>query len=260
MSYSLSDNTSLPLAFTDLEGGFNVGVKLYKRILKKIENFVGKKGTLEDVRARHILQMRKQNPNDRALSTTALLRKYPVELTTKEVLKKKSEVRAFAKSTLENSQIFKEQNKLVQRELIVALDNELNIRSGKEITKEISDLKKLITERKNAIKDINKVKEQLRRYITSEVNKLIAIVNEVKSPNEYMAAVESILNRIYLQNEKTKNKLLQKLKKQILDVGGKPALTIKSQLKSRGVDAETGAFFQEAGILLGAIISDDVDL
>ena len=270
LSYSLSDNTSLPLAFTDLEGGFNVGVKLYKRILKKIENFVGKKGTLEDVRARHILQMRKQNPNDRALSTTALLRKYPVELTTKEVLKKKSEVRAFAKSTLENSQIFKEQNKLVQRELIVALDNELNIRSGKEITKEISDLKKLITERKNAIKDINKVKEQLRRYIrlnypkvnditTSEVNKLIAIVNEVKSPNEYMAAVESILNRIYLQNEKTKNKLLQKLKKQILDVGGKPALTIKSQLKSRGVDAETGAFFQEAGILLGAIISDDVD-
>ena len=270
LEYSLSDVSSLPLAFADIDGGFNVGLNLYKRIIKRIEKFVGKKGTLEEVRARHILQMRRQNPSDRALSTEALLKKYPVELSVREQLKKKSEVRAFAKSTLENSQIFKNQSKVIQRELIVALDNELNIRSGKEITKEISELKKLITERKNAIKDINKVKEQLRRYIrlnypkvnditTQEVNKLIAIVNSVKSPNEYMAAVESILNRIDLQNEKTKTKLLSKLKKQILDVGGKPALTIKSQLRSRGVDAETGAFFQEAGILLGAIISNDVE-
>ena len=270
MSFTLEEGRNLPVAFGDMVGGVFAGLSLFRDVKNAVENFIGERGILEDVRNEYAESLRIKYPELKTQNTSTILRKYPLSLKKGEVLKKKSEVRRFAKEYLQDSVLFKQQPKNIQQKLIVALDKDLKITAGKEITAEIKELKKLITERKRAVRDINSVKNDLVRYIRLNfpdetdttktiLRRLTKLVADVATPDDYMAAVERVLQTIEEQNDKTKKALINSIYK-ILNVGGTPAKTVSSQVRSRGVDAETGLYMQQAKKILKAVITDDIEV
>ena len=269
MKFTLDETKALPEAFANMEGGFFAGMSLFQDVNRAVNEFIGERGILEDVRNEYAAELRRKYPDLKTQNTSTILRRYPLPIQKGEVLRKKSEVRKFAKEYLESSVLFKQQPKNIQQELVVALDKNLNIRTGKEVTAEIKELKKLITERKRAVRDINKVKNELVRFIRlnfpdetdttkSILRNLTKVVADIETPDDYMAAVERVLQAIDKQNEKTKRALINSIYK-ILNIGGRPAKTISSQVRSRGVDAETGLFMQQARRVLKMVINKDAE-
>ena len=269
MKFTLDETKAIPQVFANMEGGFFAGMSLFQDVNRVVNQFIGERGLLEDVRNEYANELRKKYPDLKTQNTSTILRRYPLPIKKGEVLRKKSEVRKFAKEYLQDSVLFKQQPKNIQQELVVALDKSLNIRTGKEVTAEIKELKKLITERKRAVKDINKVKNELVRFIRlnfpdetdttkSILRSLTKVVADIETPNDYMAAVERVLQAIEKQNETTKDVLINSIYK-ILNIGGRPAKTISSQVRSRGVDAETGLFMQQARRVLKMVINKDAE-
>ena len=269
MKFTLDETKALPEAFANMEGGFFAGMSLFQDVNRAVNEFIGERGILEDVRNEYAAELRRKYPDLKTQNTSTILRRYPLPIKKGEVLRKKSEVRKFAKEYLQGSVLFKQQPKNIQQELVVALDKNLNIRTGKEVTAEIKELKKLITERKRAVRDINRVKNELVRFIRlnfpdetdttkSILRSLTKVVADIETPDDYMAAVERVLQAIDKQNEKTKRALINSIYK-ILNIGGRPAKTISSQVRSRGVDAETGLFMQQARRVLKMVINKDAE-
>ena len=267
MKFTLDETKAVPTAFGNMEGGFFAGMSLFQDVNRAVNQFIGERGILEDVRNEYANELREKYPELKTQNTSTILRRYPLPIKKGEILRKKTEVRKFAKEYLEGSVLFKTQPKNIQQELVVSLDKNLNIRTGKEVTTEIKELKKLITERKRAVKDINKVKNELVRFIRlnfpdetdttkSILRSLTKVVADIETPNDYMAAVERVLQAIDKQDEKTKRALINSIYK-ILNIGGRPAKTISSQVRSRGVDAETGLFMQQARRVLKMVINKD---
>jgi len=270
LAFEMIEGQTLPLAFRDMKGGSNIGLALFTETFNKVLDFIGK-GTTTQVRKKHIQRVKRKYPAaTKGLTVQELLRKYPVNTKLIAAAKTPAEVREFAKKSLESNPMFVSQSKEIQDNLVIAFDRSVGISANKDVQKEIRELRSKLQVRRRTEKNIQKVKSELNDYIKlnfpkglmvpravmTKLNKLIAGVNK----KNYLRQVESVIQEIDSQNEKIKNKVIDKIKK-LIETNARTGTTASNKTrKSTNIDVTTKEFFIAAKKLIDAYITGDVDV
>ena len=177
------------------------------------------------------------------------------------------DIRAKAIALLKENPIFKKQSKVIQDELIVALDRTLKTTANKNVQQEISKIKNRIKEKKITSKNIAAAKTQVKNFITQnlpvsklysqdKINRLLKIVSDA-TVDSYPADIQKVLEIVEKQNQIIKKSLIKQMVGLVRKASRK--LITKGKARARGLDAKGQQFFKDVKDILVAAANNDID-
>jgi len=232
---------SIPPVFGNVPGGMNVGRKLFEATKRKFDALIKKNNKLPKKKQRSIADI--INESIEFMKTLK-----PYQESTEGVVSKKEQ------STL-------------QQQLEVEMQEALGGRAVKDVSKTISNLKKLIRQKKRGAREIRDIKRQLQRaireimpkgdYTKGEVRSLLRTIQEAE-PKWLKGNLRNLIGKIEemaaTKNVSTLNKLIDKIlsKEFEVNIGG-----VKRGVK---IDMQTRKIVEKIKEKLykGAEIKDDI--
>ena len=227
--------TAMPKEFGNVEGGVEVGLKLFNETTEKTNKFSteGPRGGVGTTRTKSF-----------------------------------AEIREKAQEILKSNPIYKVQPEQVQLELQVALDRVLGIKKGPNVSRQIADIRNTLKQRKigaDTITDaqrslrmfIRKVMPKSKNYSNTALNKLIKAVNNT-TPKNFDGQVQVVLNELEKQRQVLKNEVIDKIIKIARDKS-KTARTSANRKRSKGLDAIGQSYFKEAKRVLDLVKNQDFE-
>jgi hypothetical protein len=227
--------TAMPKEFGNVEGGVEVGLKLFNETTEKTNKFStgGPRGGVGTTRTKSF-----------------------------------AEIREKAQEILKSNPIYKIQPEQVQLELQVALDRVLGIKKGPNVSRQIADIRNTLKQRKigaDTITDaqrslrmfIRKVMPKSKNYSNTALNKLIKAVNNT-TPKNFDGQVQVVLNQLEKQRQVLKNEVIDKIIKIARDKS-KTARTSANRKRSKGLDAIGQSYFKEAKRVLDLVKNQDFE-
>ena len=227
--------TAMPKEFGNVEGGVEVGLKLFNETTEKTNKFSteGPRGGVGTKRTKSF-----------------------------------AEIREKAQEILKSNPIYKVQPEQVQLELQVDLDRVLGIKKGPNVSRQIADIRNTLKQRKigaDTITDaqrslrmfIRKVMPKSKNYSNTALNKLIKAVNNT-TPKNFDGQVQVVLNQLEKQRQVLKNEVIDKIIKIARDKS-KTARTSANRKRSKGLDAIGQSYFKEAKRVLDLVKNQDFE-
>jgi RNA polymerase-interacting CarD/CdnL/TRCF family regulator len=222
MELALKKGEVLPAAFQNIEGGVDKGLKLFRSIQKKINEFKkNNKVTKAKVRAK----------------AQEILKNTDVYKSLSEF--EKNELLVALDRTMETRA-----NRTIQKE-ITRIKN--IIRGYKEGVK---DLRSAQIQLKNFIRNALPVSQG---YSQNDIADTVALVTNIKSKKDFPAAVEKVLKKVEAARERKKKSLITKLQK-FVSSKAKVISTGSKRRKSKGLDAQGQQFFSQVNQILKAAL------
>ena len=233
MKIKVDENVTLPTEFTNIEGGAIEGFRLFNTIKNKLNKFAYT--TPEGKRSA------------RRVRTYA-------------------DVRAEAQRLLKESSVYQKQLPDVQRNMQIALDNSLSIRTNPTIQKEISAIRNILKTKKLAVKEIKALQNQLRglirrtlpksdTYTQTQINSLLKRITDL-TPENYVAKTEEVMKIIDKQKSKIRENTIKKIEKLVKEKA-KVNITRGGRRVTKGLDARGQEFFRAVkNVLKVALIKD----
>jgi len=209
-------DVKMPNEFSSIKGGINDAAELFGDTRKKLSQFA--KGKRKKIKTPKLTakekksranQLRNVNPSIFEFTDDEILKKYPIpdsyETISSPTL---AQIREKAKELLEKNPIFQSQTEAIQDSLIVSFDRTLKTRANKTVQERISNIKRKINSRKEAVKDITTFQNELRKMLkdvpqTSPVKKIILEVGKISQDNVLAQAdiISSMINKLALRDE-----------------------------------------------------------
>ena len=225
MELALKKGEVLPAAFQNIEGGVDKGLKLFRSIQKKINEFKkNNKVTKAKVRAK----------------AQEILKNTDVYKSLSEF--EKNELLVALDRTLETRA-----NRTIQKE-ITRIKN--IIRGYK---KGVKDLRSAQIELKNFIRNALPVSQG---YSQNDIADTVALVTNIKSKKDFPAAVEKVLKKVEAARERKKKSLITKLQK-FVSSKAKVISTSSKRRKSKGLDSQGQQFFAQVNAILKAALGSN---
>lgn len=222
MELALKKGEILPFAFQNIEGGVDKGLKLFRGIQKKINDFKKKN---------------KVNKGEIRALAQDILKNTDVYKSLSEF--EKNELSVALDKTLETRA-----NRTVQKE-ITRIKN--IIRGYK---KGVKDLRLAQIELKNFIRNALPVSQG---YSQNDIADTVALVTNIKSKKDFPAAVEKVIKKVEAARERKKKSLITKLKN-FVSSKSKVISTGSKRRKSKGLDAQGQQFFAQVNAILKAAL------
>tara|TARA_R110000803_G_scaffold56959_4_gene114684 strand:- start:2167 stop:11805 length:9639 start_codon:yes stop_codon:yes gene_type:complete len=223
--------TQMPLEFTNVQGGAIVGNALFNTLRTKLNDF---------------------STNEEGTSR----------------VKTYSEIRGKAQDLIQAEPIYKAQAEQIQMELRTAFDRTLNIRGNISVREQISNIRKQLKTRIDAIASITDAQRRMRliirdvmpsntKYAKAAVNKLLKIVNNTNLKN-FIGQSEVLLDMATKQRAIIKKQMIKDL---IIMVRKKAKFsrTQSGKVRGRGVDAFGQSYFEEAKRILKYAMDENFD-
>ena len=265
------DFDALPKAFGNVEGGISVGVQIYSDVRRGVESYM--RPPLRSLRGKQrterIAELRKENPKDKELTDTQILRRYPRERVLAD--RTRDDIVAESLNILRNNNLFNQQPLDVQQELIVAMHQSLNTKTNLEVESLIESIRREMVAFKQGGKDLKASQAQLRKlvrtlliadskvkkskYSVAEVNKLINMVNSTTKTN-YLVKAQNVLKIVEEHRAGVKTDLLKQMEKWAYKKAA-PRKSSSGKPLSSGLDAAGQAFFRAMAPILRAFITND---
>lgn len=226
--------TPMPKAFGNIEEGATVGLEFFNRVKEKINRF--------------------STEGPRGVKGTTRTKTF-------------AEIREKAQEILENDPTYQAQVEQIQKELSLGLDRVLGIRTNPNVSKQMSEIRNSLKERKISENNIADAQRRMRTFIrqvlpksndysNTSINKLISIVNATRTDN-FKGQVELVLAEVDKQRQVIKNQLIDKIQK-IAESKAKIAMTSSKRRRSAGVDAIGQAYFAEVKKVLRLVKKNDI--
>jgi hypothetical protein len=185
----------IPKEFGDVEGGIEVGRRLFGNLRRSLNQELSKKVPLKPLtkaeRAARIEELRASYPQDKKLTDTQLLRRHPRKA--EDVTYSMEEVRSMAMNFLVTDPDFQNQSKEVQESLIVGYMNSFKSRAGRDINRTVKDIRNNIRQRKKGATSAKAVRNELQKmlddllpagkYTKAEAKALARLVSNVTEDN-----------------------------------------------------------------------------
>jgi len=185
----------IPKEFGDVEGGLEVGRRLFGNLRRSLNQELSKKVPLKPLtkaeRAARIEELRQSYPEDKKLTDTQLLRRHPRKA--EDVVYSMEEVRSMAMNFLVTDPDFQNQSKEVQEALVVGYMNSFKSRAGRDINRTVKDIRNNIRQRKKGATNAKAVRNELRKmlddllpagkYTKAEAKALARLVSNVTEDN-----------------------------------------------------------------------------
>ena len=185
----------IPKEFGDVEGGLEVGRRLFGNLRRSLNQELSKKVPLKPLtkaeRTARIEELRASYPQDKKLNDTQLLRRHPRKA--EDVVYSMEEVRSMAMNFLVTDPDFKNQSKEVQEALVVGYMNSFKSRAGRDINRAVKDIRNNIRQRKKGATNAKAVRNELRKmlddllpagkYTKAEAKALAGLVSNVTEDN-----------------------------------------------------------------------------
>ena len=260
LAVEVSDSLALPKAFSNIDGGVNLGLALFEEVNSLVQSFRGR-GTTTQIRKAHIGSIRKRYPSNTENKTDAeVVKAYPINKAIIEEAPTPAQFRAFGLKTLKENSIFASLPKKQQEELIIAYDKTLETTANKDVKAEINKLRNNIAQRKQGEKSLQKIKKDLYDFVNlsfpktnltttanlKAINKAIAEVTKVN----YLAKAEKILSLIDNENRRLKFEVAKKISKLIKTNSTTNKTATSQSRKSSSIDVTTKEFFKEANTII----------
>ena len=237
MTVQIDMVTQMPSEFANIEGGVNVGLRLYNEVRNAVNAF-----SIEGPRG----------GRGRAGVRTKTF----------------AEVREKAIELLKQNPIWQVQDEQTQMELINAFDRALGIRSNPRVRQQIADIRAKLKQRRIADKNLKEAQRRMRmrirqllpkskNYSNTVINKLLKVINDTTVKN-FNGQMEIVLDEVEAQRTVLRNKVILKIQ----DLVAKKAKTVKTQSgkrRSAGLDAIGQSYFAEVKKVLQAAIKQDMD-
>ena len=229
MIVNLGLNVPMPRVFGDVNEGAKVGFKLFNNVRTAVNKF--------------------------AFDKTGRIKTF-------------SEIREKAFETLKADPIFKIQTEQLQNEMLVAFDRALGIRSNSRVSREISNIKKNLKQRKISADNITEAQRRMRtvirkllpagkNYSKTVINRLLKTVNTT-TPKNFVGKMSEVLKQVEIERNNEKNRVI----KDILTIVKKKARKSKTdsgKVRSSGLDAIGQAYFSQVKEVLDAIMKQDFE-
>ena len=273
MTEYFDPNTAIPEAFGNVDGGIDVGRQIYDNVRTKLNKFLTPKQTrrakrmTKQERTDRIKFLRNAFPKDKSLNETQLLRKHPRNKVIRFITPPIGKVRAEAANILMQNELFQQQPKQVQEELLVAFDKTFATRANREIQNRISRIKRDLRQRKEGARNLKKIQNELRAliretlpksgYSSSQVNSLINTVINTNDANVIKQA-----NKVLDLVERQRNKMRDKTIKDMVRFVKKSKTTYRTKsgrIRTRTLDAPGQAYFDAMLPILKAVKDNDFD-
>ena len=184
----------------------------------------------------------------------------------KKRVKTFSEIRQKAQELIQAHPTYKQQTDTVQMELRVGLDRSLGYRGNKNVSQQISQLKKTLKDRTIGAQNLQELKTQLKNYIRTvlpksqdytqaQINRFINAVNDIKTPEQMQRQMEKVMRLVDEQRAKMKRSIIR----EIISTAKKKSSTRKQSGKRRpkGLDNVGVLFFENAKQILKALSLTD---
>jgi len=229
--------TKMPKEFGNVEGGSNVGVKLFNEVKEKLNAFA--------------IQGPRGGRGRRGVITKSM-----------------GEIREKAIEIMKENPIFQAQDAQIQMELISGFDRVLGIRKNPNVTKQIAAIRANLRERRKAVKDLVFAQKQMRiairkmlppskNYNNTAVNAVLQIVNNTTAKN-FKGQIFKAMKEVEKQRLLLRNQMILKMQ-EIVIAKAKKAKTQSGKVRSAGLDAIGQSYFAEVNRVLRAAIKKDAD-
>jgi len=233
---------SMPAVFGNIPGGMVVGRKLYEATIKKFESLLQKNSKLTKGKQRNISDIIQE-------SIEYMMEQTPYKNATEGVKSK----------TLPST---------LQQQLQIEMQEALGGSAVKDISKTISNLKKIVSEKKRGAREIRDVKRQLQRairevmpkgvYTSTEVRKLLRTIQEAE-PKWLKGNLKNLVQQIEKmaaeKNVDILNKAIDKILKQKFEA------VVSGIKKGVKVDSKTAKIIKaiEDKLYKSAEIKDNIE-
>lgn len=236
----------MPLEFTNVEGGVNVGRALFNELKDKVNDYanttVESDGVLLDSETGKAIP----NPRKRTLA----------------------EVRQKAQDLLLESSIYKVQAEVTQQELRVGFDRVLGTRANTTVSKEIAEIRNNLKQQKIGADNLIDAQKRLRnivrkllpkntKYTKGQVDKLLRTINSTNQKN-FKGKALLLMEDIVTIRETIRTNMI----KDLLATVKKKAQFKKTEsgkIRGKGVDAYGQRYFVYSKQVLDMVIANDID-
>lgn len=206
----------LPMAFTKVEGGAKAGVSLFNEVKTEVAKWYKNKKSRD-----------KKPPSQ-------------------------SQLRAKYLDVLASKEAYQNLDSETQMEVAIAMDNFYGIRSGRDVSRQISSMKESL--RRGKIKNLKEAQRQMRAFIRevlpnysvsrNEVNRLISKVSSATTTDMLAARQIEVMEVIDKVRDREKSRLLKDIRT-ISRKKGRIRKTSSGKRRANSVDADGQLFFNE---------------